>query len=47
MELVKQIISKNQIVRSNTVQELNEFDSQPLSTQAKIGEQTVSMMLGN
>ena len=39
-----QIISKNQIVRSNTVQALTEFDSQSLSTQARNGEQLVSMM---
>ena len=39
-----QIISKNQIVRSNTVQALTEFDSKSLSTQARNGEQLVSMM---
>ena len=44
MDLSMQIISKDKIVRSNTVQDLKEFDSQTLATQAKKGEQLVSMM---
>ena len=44
MELAMQIISNNQTVRSNTVQDLKEFKSQSLATQAKKGEQLVSMM---
>ena len=39
-----QIISNDRTVRSKTVQDLNEFNSQSLSTQAKKGEQLVSMI---
>ena len=35
MELARQIISNNQTVRSKTVQDLKEFNSETLSTQAK------------
>ena len=34
-----QIISNDETVRSNTVQDLREFNSQSLVTQAKKGEQ--------
>ena len=39
-----QIISSDKTVRSNTIQVLKEFNSQSLTTQAKKGEQLVSMM---
>ena len=39
-----QIISNGKFVRSNTVQDLKDFNSQFLATQAKKGEQVVSMM---
>ena len=39
-----QIISNDETVRNDTVQDLREFISQSLSTQAKKGEQLVSMM---
>ena len=39
-----QIISNNKIVRGNTVQDLKDFNSQSLKTQAKKGEHLVSMM---
>ena len=39
-----QIISNDKTLRSNTVQDLKEFNSQSLSTQAKKGEQVFSMM---
>ena len=39
-----QSISNDQTVRNDTVQELKDFNSQSLATQAKIGEQLVSMM---
>ena len=35
MELEMKIISNDQTVRSNTVQDLGEFNSQSLATQAK------------
>ena len=41
-----QIISNDKTVGSDTVQELKEFNSQSLSTQAKKGEQLVSTMPG-
>ena len=44
MELAMQIISTDQTVRNNTIEELKEFNSQSLSTRAKKGEQLVSMM---
>ena len=44
MELAKQNNSNHKTVRSNTVQDLKEFNSQSLSTQANKGEQLVSMM---
>ena len=39
-----QIISNDKSVRSDTVQDLKEFNWQSLTTQAKKGEQLVSMM---
>ena len=44
MELSMQVISNDKIVRSNTVQDLKDFNSQSLATQAEKGEQLVSMM---
>ena len=44
MELAMQIISTDQAVRNDTVQDLKKFNSQSLTTQAKKGEQLVSMM---
>ena len=38
------IISNDKTVRNDTVQDLKEFNSQSLLTQAKKGEQLVSMM---
>ena len=39
-----QIISTDKTVRNDTVQDLKDFNSQSLTTQAKKGEQLVSMM---
>ena len=39
-----QIISNDKTVRKDTVQDLKEFNAQSLTTQAKKGEQLVSMM---
>ena len=39
-----QIISNDEIVRSNTVRDLKEFNSQSLATQAQKGEQLVFLM---
>ena len=39
-----QLISTNQTVRDNTIQDLKDFNQQSLSTQAKKGEQLTSMM---
>ena len=39
-----QIISTDQTVRNNTVEDLKEYNCQSLATQAKIGEQLVTMM---
>ena len=44
MELAMQIISTDKTVRSNTADDLKEFNNQSLATQAKKGEQLVSMM---
>ena len=44
MELAMQIISNDKTVRNNTIQDLKEFNQQSLTTQAKKGEQLVSMM---
>ena len=39
-----EVISNDQTIRSETVQGLKEINSQSLATQAKKGEQLVSMM---
>ena len=39
-----QLISSDQTVRNDTIQDLKEFNQQSLSTQAKKGEQLASMM---
>ena len=44
LELAMQIISNDQSIRSNTVQDLKDFNSQSLATQAKKRKQLVSMM---
>ena len=44
MELAMQIISNDKTVRNDFVQDLKEFTSQSLATQAKKGEQLVSML---
>ena len=44
MELAMQIISNDKTVRKDTIQDLKKFNSQSSSTQAKKGEQLVSMM---
>ena len=44
MELAMQIISNDKRVRNETIQDLREFNSQSLSTQATKEEQLVSMM---
>ena len=38
------IICNDKTVRSNTVEDLKKFNSQPLATQAREGEQLVSIM---
>ena len=42
-----QIICNDKTVRNDTIQDLKEFNSQSFSTQAKKGEQLVSMMPAN
>ena len=42
-----QIISNDKTVRNDTIQDLKKFNSQSLTTQAKKGEQLVSMMPAN
>ena len=44
MELAMQLISDDETVRNDTLQDLREFNIQSLTTQAKKGEQLVSMM---
>ena len=44
MELAMQLISTDQTVRNDTIQDLKEFNQQSLTTQAKKGEQLTSMM---
>ena len=44
MELAMQLISSDNKVRIDTVNDLKEFNNQSLATQAKKGEQLVSMM---
>ena len=42
--MAMQLISTDQTVRDNTIEDLKDFNSQSLSTKAKKGEQLVSMM---
>ena len=44
MDLAMQIISADKNVRSDSIEYLKELNSQSLTTQAKKGEQLVSMM---
>ena len=44
MDLAIQLISTDQSVRSDTMQDLKDFNQQSLSTQAKKGEQLTAMM---
>ena len=44
MESAMQIISNDKTVRSDTIQDLKDFISQSLTTQAKKGEQIISIM---
>ena len=44
MELAMQSISKDQLVRSDSIQDLKEFNSQSLVTRAQKGDQLVAMM---
>ena len=44
MELAMKIISNDKTVRNDTVQDLKDFNLQSLTTQARKGEQLVSMM---
>ena len=44
MELAMQLISSDQTVRNDTIQDLKEFNQQSLTTQAKKGEQLTSLM---
>ena len=44
MELAMQLISFDQTVRNDIIQDLKDFNQQSLSTQAKKGEQLTSMM---
>ena len=44
MELAVQIFSSDPTVRNDTIEDLREFNSQSLSTRARKGEQSVSMM---
>ena len=44
MELALQLVSTDQTVRIDTIQDLKDFNQQSLTTQAKQAEQIVSMM---
>ena len=44
MELAGQITSSDQKVRSNTIQDLKDFNCQSLATQTDKGEQLISIM---
>ena len=44
MELAMQLISSDQTVRDDTIQDLKDFNQQSLTTQAKKGEQLITMM---
>ena len=47
MDLAIQIIATDETVRSDTMQDLKEFNPQSLATQAKKREQLVSLMPAN
>ena len=47
MDLAIQIIANDKTVRTDTVKDLKEFNNQSFATQAKKGEQLVSMMPAN
>ena len=44
MDLALQLVSTDQTVRNDTIQDIKDFNQQSLSTQAKKAEQLVSMM---
>ena len=44
MDLAIQLISTDQTVRNDTIQDLKDFNQQSLSTQAKKGEQLTSLL---
>ena len=44
MELAIKLISSDETVRNDTIQDLKDFNQQSLSTQAKKGEQLTSKM---
>ena len=44
MELAMELSSNDKTVRNDTIQDLKDFNQQSLTTQAKKGEQLVSMM---
>ena len=44
MELAMQLISTDQTIRNDTMQDLRDFNEQSLSTQAKKGEQLTAMI---
>ena len=44
MDLAIQLVQNDKNVRDNTILELKEFNNQSLTTQAKKGEQLISMM---
>ena len=43
MDLAKKLIANDKTVTKDTIQDLQEFNNQPIATQAKKGEQLVSM----
>ena len=45
MDLAMQIISSDKLVRSDTKEDLKDFNNLSLTTQVKKGEQLVSMIL--
>ena len=44
MDLAIQLVKNDKNVRDNTILELNEFNNQSLTTQAKKGEELITMM---
>ena len=47
MKLAMQLSSNDKTVRNDTIQDLKDFNQQSLATQAKKGEQLVSLMPAN